>query len=113
VSTIVTAVLATDLRNKAIAQQNPDPKKEANTTSTQKVDPAKTNSQIGALTVANNVSVAVLGVAAIAGIIEAEASFKPTVTKSRKRALPPKPKVSIVGVPGAPDATGLGVQLKF
>ncbi len=113
VSSIVTAVLATDLRNKAIAQQNPDPTQPATSTSTQKVDPAKTNSQINALTVANNVSLAVLGVTVISGIIEAEVSFKPTVTTTRQRALPPKPKVTLVGVPGAPDATGIGLQLKF
>lgn len=113
VSTIVTAVLATDLRNKAIAQQNPDPNAPTTAATTQKVETAKTNSQIGALTIANNVSLAVLGVMAISGIIEAEVSFKPTVTTSRARPLPPKPKVTLTGVPGAPDATGVGLQIKF
>ncbi len=111
VSSIVTQALATDLRNKAITQQNPDP---ALPTSSQlKLKSDETNRQINALTIANNVSLAALGVAAVAGIIEAEASFKPTVTTKRDRPLPAKPKVTLIGVPGAPDATGVGLRIRF
>ena len=112
VSSIVTAALATDLRSKAIAQQNPDPTA-AKTGTQQKLIPDETNRQINALTIANNISLATLGVVTVAGIIEAEASYKPTVTTKRNRPLPPKPKVTLVGVPGAPDATGVGLRIRF
>ena len=48
------------------------------------------------------------------GVIEAEATFKPSVTTTRGRKLPPKPpELEVTGVPGAGDATGLGLSLRF
>lgn len=72
------------------------------------------------LKVINITSMALLAATMIAGIIEAEVNFEAEVQKTRPRAIqprPPKPvpprKVSLEGVPGAPDAVGLGLKVQF
>ena len=74
---------------------------------------------VDGLEVASIVSSSVLAALILAGIIEAQVSFEPTVESERpsKRPLPPKPsipsKLEVTGVPGAPDAVGLGLQFVF
>jgi hypothetical protein len=69
------------------------------------------------LKVANIISTASLAALMIAGVIEAQVSFAPSVEKTRLRKLPQKPatpkSLTVTGVPDAPDAVGLGVQLAW
>lgn len=69
------------------------------------------------LRVANIVSASLLGALVVAGIIEAQVSFDATVQSTRPRDLPPKPpppkSLTVSGVPGAPEAIGLGVVGTF
>jgi tetratricopeptide (TPR) repeat protein len=69
--------------------------------------------QVAQLRVANIVSASLLGALVVAGIIEAQVSFDATVQSTRPRDLPPKPpapkSLTVSGVPGAPEAIGLGV----
>lgn len=75
--------------------------------------------QLTSLQIANNISLGLLAVTLVAGIIEAEVSFVGSTRTERQRPLPPKPpertkpKIGVIGVPGAADATGLGLQLTF
>ena len=56
----------------------------------------------------------------IAGFIEGQISFVEETRTTRPRKLPPKPPrpeapptASLIGVPGAADAHGLGVEIRF
>ncbi|MFO0548231.1 MAG: hypothetical protein U0271_07585 [Polyangiaceae bacterium] len=82
------------------------------------VDTTELNTKLDTLRIVNYVSVGLLVATVIAGIIEAEVSFKPTASRTRPRPLPPKPPkppttLSVTGVPGADDALGLGLMLRF
>jgi hypothetical protein len=86
------------------------------------VDPVKKTviqDRLDQLRIANYVSMATLGVAIVAGFIEAQVSFRGEERRVVPRALPPKPPkpapptLDLIGVPGSPSATGLGVQLSF
>ena len=103
VATIVTAVLHDDLASRA-------------QTSESRVDPAALSKQLEQLRVANWIAFGALGVFAIAGVVEAQLMFEPSDVTSAPRTVPPRPKrpeVSIVPVPGAPEALGAGVQVRF
>jgi len=78
------------------------------------------NARLERLRIANEISIGALAVTVIAGIIEAEVSFEDDVVTTRPRSLPPKPRkpeapvaVRMIGVPNAPDAQGLGLELRF
>ncbi|MFO0617178.1 MAG: hypothetical protein U0414_31565 [Polyangiaceae bacterium] len=102
-----TLIAAQDLSRQAIEFQNRSLDADA-------LDLPTLNQQIEILQGVNIGSLVVFGVFAIAGIAEAEASFKPSVTTTHDRKLPPKPKeLEITGVPNAPTATGLGLALHF
>lgn len=104
---IVTLLISQDLNRQAIEfQKNPD--------SNTGLDLPALNTNVDILQGVNIGGTIVLGVFALAGIIEAEAAFKPSVTTTHDRKLPPKPKeLEVTGVPGAPTATGLGVAIHF
>ncbi len=83
------------------------------------VDRPAVSARLEQLRIANNVSMAVLGVAIIAGFIEAQVSFEGEERRTVPRPLPPKPpkppppSFEVTGVPGAPSAMGLGLHLSF
>lgn len=81
------------------------------------LDPVALEEQVDQLKVANIVSTASLAALMIAGVIEAQVNFAPSVEKTRVRKLPQKPAtpkaLTVTGVPDAPDAVGLGVQLSW
>jgi hypothetical protein len=75
-------------------------------------------SQVDTLRIANQVSFGLLAITAIAGVVEAQVSFESERRSTRKRTIPPRPPgldpaVGVVAVPGAPEAFGLGLGLKF
>lgn len=106
---VVTLLVAQDLNSQAIEFQN-DPAAGKETG----IDLVALNTKIDILQGVNIGAAIMLGVFAIAGVIEAEATFKPSVTTTRVRKLPPKPpELEVTGVPGAGDATGLGLSLRF
>jgi hypothetical protein len=61
----------------------------------------------------DGVSLGLFVALAIGGIAEAEASFKQPPPINTKQPLPPKPKFMVTGVPGVPDANGLGLKVIF
>jgi hypothetical protein len=69
--------------------------------------------QFTSLHIVNDVSFGVLIALAIGGIIEAETSFSQPAPAVVPRALPPKPRFLVTGVPGAKDATGIGLKVIF
>ncbi len=106
---MVTVFVAQDLNRQAIEFQN-DPAAGKETD----LDRDAINSKLDILQGVNIGAAIMLGVFAIAGVIEAEVAFKPSVTTTHDRKLPPKPpELEVTGVPGAPNATGLGLSLHF
>ncbi len=84
------------------------------------VDRAALRDQLERLRIANQVSMGLLAATLIAGFIEGQISFVEETRTTRPRKLPPKPPrpeapptASLIGVPGAADAHGLGVEIRF
>ena len=77
-----------------------------------KISPA-VETELQTLQVVDDVSLAAFIVLAVSGVIEAQASFKPTVETKHPELLPPKPKVLVTGVPNAPSAFGAGLKVTF
>lgn len=83
------------------------------------IEPTSLQQPVDDLRTASIVSSSLLAALMLAGIIEAQVSFEPSVETVRPstRKLPPKPplpsKLEMTGVPSAPDAVGLGFQLTF
>jgi Flp pilus assembly protein TadD len=69
--------------------------------------------ELQTLEVVDDVSLGAFLVLAVSGVIEAQASFKPTVETKHPELLPPKPKVLVTGVPNAPSAFGAGLKVTF
>ena len=120
VSAIVTAVLHQNETGKlrdtdfeffadGVTQQYPEPD----------VDEEEVIAQLDQLRIANNVSMAVLGLGIIVGFIEAQVSFRGEERRTVPRPLPqkppkpPPPTLDLTGVPDAPSAMGLGVRVTF
>ena len=74
--------------------------------------------RLNQLRIANYVSMATLGVAIVAGLIEGQVSFRGEERRTVPRALPkkppkPPPSLDLIGVPGSPSAMGLGLDVSF
>jgi hypothetical protein len=93
----------------------------ATSSSSQTVVASELRAQLERLRIANQISIAALAATIIAGLIEAEVSFEDETVTTRPRDLPkrpPKPEAPpvsarIIGVPAAPDAQGIGLELRF
>jgi hypothetical protein len=83
------------------------------------VDKNEVVTRLDQLRIANNVSMAVLGLGIIVGFIEAQVSFRGEERRTVPRPLPKKPPkppphtLDLTGVPDAPSAMGLGVRVSF